>query len=1777
MKNKKIVSGVLLAVVLFCAAVGILIPGVGAQGTHESYVVDGVGGKAGYFATVREALLAAGKEAPRWAAGSDLTISLKVDERVDSTENDILFDVSTIFTSDGKKLPITIRSAKEDASRAALILAVEGTVTHDSNAFPMENWHCTNDYTFSGLAIRTDKAGSKTFADLVFAAGSGNVVFDSVVFGTTEGGEATLFFACDNNCGYYGNAEQKLYDSWTAENIRAEKARYETESGGLLRSSLTFRNTTYDHMPSTNWQSPSIMVRKNKGTPFNGKDGAILSPAETEARLIVEDGAKLGRLAGFYSSNSEVSIEGKIVIEMRGGTVEGISADPACYHAAKTAGKKKHAVVDVILKGGTVNPLKLAGTAFAVTGGAHSDYDETSEINLFVEEGAVIGGNLCGIGGLGSLACEEKHTLSPKGKVNIYLNGGTVNGNVYGVYGDAIAHRVGGEINIYAKGSALSGSLYGMDNKGSFSGKLLLEIGTDFSATASAINAGTLTEGARAGIQVSGGTVAGTVSAVSGTATVQKGAEAYLGLLGGTVKKHFLITVGSAFSVEEGGKASAYIHGGNLHSARVGSTSGRGTVFSSVAADRYADVEKAYTKNGVVTYPDNLKKGSLIYIELGQAESYTPDEYCGLVNGGMIGGDLTIKYLPGTKLSGSKMETLRNLYSGIVLGDYTLEINSEGKEPIDATGVAIQGEWSGKVLGNAKVVAKNLDCYNFFTVAGRNTETRLDHVRASGLIGFTRGSYNVQLDMVNGEAVGRIDTVTGYYSNCTTVDFYGMGYNTSSYKMDATIVNSFENCTVTGNFICGGYRFHTEGKTYATHLLGSLTSNFLGGNRITGRFFGGSASVGGTTCSSDVVNETGDIILNFNAPASNPDEFHTVWAGNGVIGDPLPSEKYYLDGTVRSLTVNVGEYTTFHGDVFTGSRGGAESPDTVFTVRGGDFRGRLVGSGVTLCGGTFRDAVEVDGLVLADGARITIRDRGFIHAQEVKGKITLHKADPWESFDTVYLRAPASAAGLITVTDEEDYRSPLILTEDTFEVRGWYPTLYATLVLKERLYLKLSLDSAVAENYLDLADKFSLSVTYGGDSLGLTVQDLTGEGFLLATQGAAAFDRLISYSVNGEEVLSSSVREIALNGAYHYAEEKEIANLFSAIARYGDAAAGRAFEFTVNDVLAIQRYGNDVANIDPAEFGVSRDATCGVDFTNITLLMGDTVGIRLKVSDSTKSALSGVKLYQGSVSSANLLRNDTHYLLQENSIDLFIHAEDFETVTHLIAVDAKGKVCLDLKTSVSYLMYEMVKSNLTAPKEPVNTTLVGTDLQATALFVVRTNEYLDYLAEQNSPPPAVTLPKGTSVGYARIDCTPADALSIYDATSYTAHDPLMITCTAFSDGKKAALVMSVDFKGISASVSSQAAKLLEEAYGISPDCVMFSATHTHSAPTMSGSSAAMTRWIALFYKQVVKVAGQALADLSPAEALAGKGYTDCVNFVRRYELASGAYQTNPQLNQADPPIRHESEADNEVRVIRFVREGKKDILIMNFQTHYGMYVEAYSADFIHYLRQWSEEEMDVHFAYYSGASGNLNMAAKFPNEKKYKTKTDIVKAMWQTAKKATEEAVPIALGKVSGYKSLYSAKVLKDSETRVAQAREINRETDETKKAELMKKYGFGSSRWVQGVITRASLGETQEIPFSGISFGSIAFSSSPIEQFDANAKWVRENSPFRDDPSTSGKMEGMTFTLSLTNGSYGYVPTAEAFPHGAYEVAVSRYIPGSGEEFAAEQLRLLNLCYNEQ
>ncbi len=426
----------------------------------------------------------------------------------------------------------------------------------------------------------------------------------------------------------------------------------------------------------------------------------------------------------------------------------------------------------------------------------------------------------------------------------------------------------------------------------------------------------------------------------------------------------------------------------------------------------------------------------------------------------------------------------------------------------------------------------------------------------------------------------------------------------------------------------------------------------------------------------------------------------------------------------------------------------------------------------------------------------------------------------------------------------------------------------------------------------------------------------------------------------------------------------------------------------------------------------------------------------------------------------------------------------------------------------------------------------------------------------------IVYPEGFSVGYARGDVT-STPMPIFEATGETAHDPLQLTCTALCDGENVALVMSVDLAAITASLAKTSTGMIEKNFGIPASNVIINATHTHSALTGGNSSDSGVRWASIYYKQLLIVVEKALRDLAPAEAFAGVSHTDGITFVRRYLMESGKYQTNPQGGA----VAHETEADNELRTLRFKREGKKDVLMVNYQTHYGgatsMYPHQVSADFIHPFRQTAEKELDCHFAYQSGASGNLNFNSEIPGERKYPNFVDAIEGLMISTRDAIEKEEAVATGKIVCQANAYEAKVIQDTPERIAQAEEITALShDASKQSMLVKQYGFASKREATAVETRAGYGETQGVPLTAITCGEIAFTGFPYEMFDTNGQEVRAASPYK-----------MTFVCSLTNGSFGYIPSAFAFPHGGYEVYVTRFESGTAEELVAEMVRLLNVC----
>ena len=435
----------------------------------------------------------------------------------------------------------------------------------------------------------------------------------------------------------------------------------------------------------------------------------------------------------------------------------------------------------------------------------------------------------------------------------------------------------------------------------------------------------------------------------------------------------------------------------------------------------------------------------------------------------------------------------------------------------------------------------------------------------------------------------------------------------------------------------------------------------------------------------------------------------------------------------------------------------------------------------------------------------------------------------------------------------------------------------------------------------------------------------------------------------------------------------------------------------------------------------------------------------------------------------------------------------------------------------------------------------------------------------------IVYPEGFSAGFGRSDITPDTLPADLGAGAMATRiaDPLYATCTAICDGKNVALLYHLDVKSIPFAFFETVTKRLNKNFGIPAENVILNATHSHNSPaSVNGTDSFGIRWSQKLIPGIVKAAEEALRDLSSAEIYTSKGHTPGFAFVRRYLMADGSWDGIQMNNPCNDFVAHESEADDELRAIRFERGDKKDILLVNWQAHAahgrGVHPDIISSDFIYELRTGVEKKMDVHFSYHNGSSGNLNFT-DYLGQQKIGNFHDIGNALVDVVMETVKNEEKVNSGEIRSATTTVTCTVFVDDAKKVEGANKYAN-TSAEQQPDVLAEYGLISSYEVSAIRSRQKRlekGPTADIPLYAISCGDIAFFTSPFEQFDADGKYVRDNSPFK-----------MTFSCAYSNGHNGYLPTSFAYPHGCYEVYTCPFVYGTTDALNAGSLSLLNELY---
>ena len=249
----------------------------------------------------------------------------------------------------------------------------------------------------------------------------------------------------------------------------------------------------------------------------------------------------------------------------------------------------------------------------------------------------------------------------------------------------------------------------------------------------------------------------------------------------------------------------------------------------------------------------------------------------------------------------------------------------------------------------------------------------------------------------------------------------------------------------------------------------------------------------------------------------------------------------------------------------------------------------------------------------------------------------------------------------------------------------------------------------------------------------------------------------------------------------------------------------------------------------------------------------------------------------------------------------------------------------------------------------------------------------------------IKLPEGFSVGFGREIVNPLPGTGMAGWGNETKRlseevvDDLMVTCTAVCDSETVLLIYSQDNGFSDINIFKKVTAHLEETFGIPGENVIINATHTHCAPGMFNPGApGMEDYLSRYYAAVYAIAEGALRDLAPAKILIGRTYTKDLSFVRRYiSRHDGSFIGNWPKLQYDFDARHETRPDEMLQVMRFEREGKKDVVLCNWQCHpcsdrlAGEMESKASSDWVGIARAEIEEREDILFSYHQGACGNV--------------------------------------------------------------------------------------------------------------------------------------------------------------------------------------------------------------
>lgn len=411
-----------------------------------------------------------------------------------------------------------------------------------------------------------------------------------------------------------------------------------------------------------------------------------------------------------------------------------------------------------------------------------------------------------------------------------------------------------------------------------------------------------------------------------------------------------------------------------------------------------------------------------------------------------------------------------------------------------------------------------------------------------------------------------------------------------------------------------------------------------------------------------------------------------------------------------------------------------------------------------------------------------------------------------------------------------------------------------------------------------------------------------------------------------------------------------------------------------------------------------------------------------------------------------------------------------------------------------------------------------------------------------------------------------------------------------TDGSTQSLIIDIDACLFLIDQSNEVREAVAEATGLEVEHIRLSVTHAHSGPIFwsdyyKSGAEARKAYFQYMLNQTVDASLEAKHNRVAVTVEAGLG-TCSVGKNRRQVLASGRVITGYNENGITDPA---------VGVVRF-EDAAGDVVatIVHYSCHpttLGYTYKLHSPDYPGVTKRVIEHHSGGICLFLQGATGNIGPGPEgfldnFPATKRIGTiiGAEAVKVSLELGANAlrhefqgvTESGASLGIFRttkpmtdlfIQTFNTSIPLPLKKMTPLDEAEAH-YNRVSEELTKLqaeggseEEIRQISFQVKRgFLAWDTARKYNGMTHtDIEVQFLRIGDLVLIGTPLEPFVEIGLHIKAHSPFR-----------VTLFSGYSNGHLGYLPIAEAYPHGGYEVETSPFAPGAAEYFMNEITALL-------